>query len=149
MKTTLLRNFNVGTLAIAALVNAPVILADGPFNGSLGKGSASFAPTDVYRLTCPTGTASVRAKVTNPNGNPVDEITVQVIARSTGRVRSAISLEGVVPPGAVLTGGAGIYFVSIHKDSELFASRYSIVLDCYKANSTAFAGNQSVLFQNQ
>lgn len=149
MKTTLRKNVNMVALAIAALVNAPVSLADSFSTGSLGKGSVSFAPTDVYRLTCPAGTASARARVTNPNGNPVDEITAQVIAISTGRVRSAISLEGVASPTAVLTGGKGTYLVSVHKDSKLFASRYSIVLDCYRVNSAAIAGNQSVLVQNQ
>jgi hypothetical protein len=148
MKTTLRKNVNMVALAIAALVNAPVSLADGPFAGSLGAGNAGFAPTDVYRMTCPAGTASVRARVTNPNGNPVDEITAQVIAISTGRVRSAISLEGVASPTAVLTGGKGTYLVSVHKDSKLFASRYSIVLDCY-TTAAAIAGNQSALVQNQ
>uniref|UniRef100_UPI001178C462 hypothetical protein n=1 Tax=Crenothrix polyspora TaxID=360316 RepID=UPI001178C462 len=80
MKTTLYKNVSMAALAIVTLVNAPVSLADGPFAGSLGAGNANFAPTDVYRLTCPAGTASVRARVTNPNGNPSDEITVQVIA---------------------------------------------------------------------
>lgn len=148
MKTTLRQSVTMAALAIATLVNASVSLADGPFVGSLGAGNVSFAPTDVYSVTCPAGTASVRARVTNPNGNPTDEITVQVIA-PTGLVRSAISLEGVAPPTAVRTGGAGKYLVSVHKDSTLIASRYSIVLDCYRANSTAFAGNQSVLIQNQ
>ncbi len=148
MKTTLRKNVNMVALAIATLVNAPVIMADGPFAGSLGAGNASIAPTDVYRLTCPTGTASVRARVTNPNGNPTDEITVQVIA-PTGLIKSAISLEGVAPPTAVRTGGAGKYLVSVHKDSTLIASRYSIILDCYSATPAAFPGNQSALIQNQ
>jgi len=148
MKTTLRKNVNMAALAIATLVNAPVSLADGPFAGSLGAGNASIAPTDVYRLTCPAGTASVRAKVTNPNNNPTDEITVQVIA-PTGLVRGAISLEGETPRTAVITGGAGKYLVSVHKDSTLIASRYSIVLDCYRSTSAAIAGNQSALIQNQ
>ncbi len=148
MKATLRKSGKMAALAIAVLVNAPVSLADGPFAGSLGAGSASTAPTDVYRLTCPGGTASARARVTNPNGNPVDEITVQVIS-PTGLVRSAISLEGVAPPTAVRTGAAGRYLVTVHKDSERIAARYSIVLDCHTAAGAAIAGNQSVLIQNQ
>lgn len=148
MKTTLRKSVSMAALAIATLVNASVSWADGPFAGSLAAGNAIFAPTDVYRVTCPVGTASVRARVTNPNGNPTDEITVQVIT-PTWLVRSAISLEGVAPPIAVIAGGAGKYLVSVHKDSTLITSRYSIVLDCYNANSTAFAGSQSVLIQNQ
>jgi hypothetical protein len=148
MKITLRNHINMLALAITALANAHVSLADGPFAGSLGAGSPSFAPTDVFRIVCPTGTASVRARVTNPNGNPTDEITVQVIA-PFGRARSAISLEGVTPPTAVLTGGAGTYLVSVHKDSKRIASSYSIALDCYRTTSAPIAGNQSVLVQNQ
>lgn len=147
MKTTY-KNVSMAALAIVAVGSAPVSLADGSFSGSLGAGNASFAPTDVYRLTCPVGTASVRARVTNPNGNPADEIAVQVIA-SNGRVRSVIALEGEIPRTAILTGGAGSYLVSVHKDSTLIAARYSIVLDCYRVNSAAIAGNQSVRVQNQ
>ena len=148
MKATLRKSVNMAALAIAVVVNAPVSLADGPFAGTLGPGSASIAPTDVYRLTCPGGTASARARVTNPDGNPVDEITVQVIA-PTGLVRSAIALEGVAAPTAIRTGAAGRYLVTVHKDSTLIASRYSIVLDCHTAAGAAIAGNQSVLIQNQ
>jgi hypothetical protein len=148
MKAIARKSVNVAVLAVAALVNAPASLADGPFAGTLGAGNAAFAPTDVYRLTCPGGTASARARVTNPDGNPVDEITVEVIA-PTGLVRSAISLEGVAPPTAVRTGAAGRYLVTVHKDSTLIAARYSIVLDCHTAAGAAIAGNQTVLIQNQ
>jgi hypothetical protein len=147
MKSTLYKNVRVA-LVIAALVNAQISLADGSFAGLLGAGNANFAPTDVYRLSCPIGTASIRAKITNPNGNPTDDITAQVIAPS-GRVRSVIAVEGELPRTAILTGGAGTYLVSVHKDSTLIASRYSIVLDCYRANSAAVSGIQSLLVQNQ
>jgi hypothetical protein len=148
MKATFFKNVNMAALVIIAIVNAQVSLADGPINGSLTAGNANIAPTDVYRLACPAGTATVRARVTNPNGNPADEITVQVIAPATGRARSAISLEGIAPPTAILAGGAGNYLVTVHKDSTLIASRYSISLDCY-TTIAAIAGNQTVMLQNQ
>lgn len=148
MKATLRNSVNMVAVALAVSLNAPVSIADGPFAGTLGAGNAAFAPTDVYRLTCPGGTASARARVANPDGNPVDEITVEVIA-PTGLVRSAISLEGVAPPTAVRTGAAGRYLVTVHKDAELIAARYSIVLDCHTAAGAAIAGNQTVRIQNQ
>lgn len=132
---------------IAALANAPVGLADA-FSGALGAGTVNVAPTDVWGLSCPAGTASVRAKVTNPNGSAADEITVQVI-NPNGSTKSAISLEGVAPPTAILSGGAGNYLVTAHKDSSLVAVSYSITMDCYNASAVAFAGTQSTLFQNQ
>jgi len=144
MKTTAHKNVCMLALAIAASANAPSGLAD-TYNGSLG---ASNAATDVYGLTCPSGTASVRARVTNPNGSPADELTVEVI-NPTGRARSAISLEGVAPPTAVLAGGAGNYLVTLHKSPSVAASYNTLVLDCYNASAVAFTGTQSALVQNQ
>lgn len=142
------KNVMMAALAVAGLMSASAGWADGPYAGALGPGNANFAPTDVYRLTCPAGTASVRARVTNPNGNPVDEITVQIIG-PTGAVRSAISVEGVVPPTAILSGAAGRYLVTVHKDSTLLGATFSITLDCYTAAGAAIAGIQSVRIQNQ
>lgn len=147
MKTTTRKNACMVALAIAASANAPAGLADA-FPGSLGAGNVSIALTDVYGLTCPIGTASVRARVSNPNGSPADEITVEVI-NPNGRVRSAISLEGVAPPTAVLAGGTGNYLVTVHKSPSALAASYSIGLDCYNASAVAFAGTQSALVQNQ
>jgi len=148
MISILNKNFTMAVLAVAGLINASTGWADGPFAGALGPGNANFAPTDVYRLTCPAGTASVRARVNNPNGNPVDEITVQIIAPS-GAVRSAISLEGVAPPTAILSGVAGRYLVTVHKDSTLLGANFSISLDCYTAAGSAIPGIQTVRIQNQ
>ena len=137
-------------LAIAALANVPAALAD-TYSGptvSLGAGNVNIAPTDVYSLICPAGTASVRARVSNPDRSRVDEITVEVI-NPNGPVRTATSLEGIAPPTAVLAGGAGRYLVTVHKDSSPFAVRYGIVLDCFNARAIAFAGTQSRLAQNQ
>jgi hypothetical protein len=138
-------------LAIAASANAPLGLADTFPDGKLGVGKVNFAPTDVFGLTCPNGTASVRARGTNPDGSGADEISVQVI-NPNGAVKTAISLEGVSPPTAVLlVGGAGHYLVSVHKDSSAVVVPYSIVLDCYNASvpPVPFPGNQSTLIQNQ
>ena len=138
----------LGLTIAACMMSAPVVFADSFNNQTLLAGNASFAPTDVYKLTCPAGTASVRARVTNPNGNSADEISVLLIA-PTGSVRSAISLEGIAPPTAVLPGLTGVYRVAVHKDSKLLPARYSIALDCYRATGVAFTGPQAVLFQNQ
>jgi hypothetical protein len=144
MKKTTRKYASMVVLAIAATANAPAGLADS-YNGSLG---ASNAATDVYGLTCPIGTATVRARVTNPNGSPADEIIVEVI-NPNGRVGSAISLEGVAPPTAVLAGVAGNYLVTLHKSPSVTASYNNLVLDCYNAGAVAFPGTQSALVQNQ
>jgi hypothetical protein len=138
----------LGLTLAASMMNAPVAFADSFNSQALTAGNASVAPTDVYKLTCPAGTASVRARVANPNGNTADEISVLIIGPN-GSVRSAISLEGIAPPTAVLPGLTGVYRVAVHKDSTLLAARYSIALDCYRATGVAFPGAQAVLFQNQ
>ena len=148
MKTTTRKAACMAALAIATSANAPVGLADGPFPETLAAGRVKLAPTDVYSVTCPIGTASVRARVTNPNGSGVDEATVQVI-NPNGRARSAISHEGVPPPTAILLGGAGHYLVSVHKDSTAVVMSYSIVLDCYSAAPAPIPGIQSTLVQDQ
>lgn len=134
-------------LAIAASANIHSVLADNRA-GSLGVGNANFSPTDVYGLTCPIGTASVRASATNPNGSPVDEISVLVI-NPNGPVRSAISIEGVAPPTVVLAGGAGNYLIAVHKDSSPAAVPYRIFMDCFNGGGVAFAPDQANLIQNQ
>ena len=138
----------LGLTIAACMMSAPVAFADSFNNQALTAGNASFAPTDVYKLTCPAGTASVRARVTNPNGNTADEISVLLIA-PTGSVRSAISLEGIAPPTVVLLGATGVYRVAVHKGKKLIAGQYRIDLDCYTAAGAAFPGVQTVLIQNQ
>jgi hypothetical protein len=129
------------------MAHAPAGYSDS-YTGTLAAGTARVVPTDVYSLACPIGTASVRARVTNPNGSTTDEISVHVIAPS-GAVRTSISLQGVAPPTAVLTGQAGNYLVAVHKDLTLFPASYSLFLDCFNGSGVAFVGNQSTLVQNQ
>lgn len=148
MKMTSLKNTCIVTLAIAALVNAPTSVADSYLTSSLGAGNVNLQPTDVYGLTCPIGTATVRARATNPNGSGADEISVQVI-NPNGRVRTVISLEGIAPPTAILAGASGNYLITVHKTPTTYVVPYSIVLDCYNGNGVAFSGIQSALIQNQ
>lgn len=147
MKASSMKDVCLLTIAIAALAHAPVGYSDS-YNGTLAAGNVNVAPTDTYGLTCPIGTASVRARATNPNGNTADEISVHVIDPS-GRVRSLISLEGVAPPTGVLTGQAGNYLVAVHKDSTLLPAAYSLFMDCFNASGIAFVGTQSALVHNQ
>ena len=143
------RNANLLCLAlVAALMTVSAAFADSFINQTLLAGTAAFAPTDVYRMACPAGTATVRAKLTNPNSNPAGELTVLVISPAGG-IKSAISLENVAPPTAVLAGPAGVYRVAVHKGKKLIAGQYRIDLDCYTAAGAAFPGVQTVLIQNQ
>lgn len=147
MKASSMKTVYLVTIAIAAMAHAPAGYSDS-YTGTLAAGTASAVPTDTYGLTCPIGTAAVRARVTNPNGSTTDEISVHVID-PTGRVRSAISLQGVAPPTAVLTGEAGNYLVAVHKDLTLLPASYSLFMDCFNGSGVAFVGNQSALVQNQ
>lgn len=150
MKLISFKNALLTMLTLAAVSIPLAGYADGPYAGSLGAGNAAYSPTDVWRLICPAGTASVRARAraVNPNGNPVDEIATTIHA-ANGRARTVISVEGLAAPTAVLTGAAGVYFVSIHKDSELLAARYILTLDCYRSTGAAIAGTQTAFMQNQ
>lgn len=148
MKITSLKIACIVTLSIAALANAPASVADSYPANNLGAGNVNLQPTDVYGLTCPIGTATVRARVTNPNGSGADEISVQII-NPNGRVRTVISLEGISPPTAILSGASGNYLITVHKTPTSFVVPYSIALDCYNGNGVAFSGNQSALIQNQ
>ena len=147
MKKTVKKVY-LAAIAITALAGASASLADTYSSRALGASAVNFEPTDVYGLTCPPGTASVRARGWNPNGSPSDELSIQVINRATGQARTVISLEGVTPPTAVLAGGAGNYLVAVHK-SPSTAMRYTIFMDCYTASSAAIAGVQSRAVQNQ
>jgi len=124
------RNANLlGLALVASLMTAPAVFADTFNNPTLLAGTTAFAPTDVYKLACPAGTASVRAKLTNPNGNPAGELTVLVISPAGG-IKSAISLENVAPPTAVLAGPGGAYRVAVHKGKKLLVGQCRIDLDC-------------------
>jgi hypothetical protein len=72
-----------------------------------------------------------------------------LVISPAGGIKSAISLENVAPPTALLAGPAGAFRVAVHKGKKLLAGQYRIDLDCYNAAGAAFAGVQTVLIQNQ
>ncbi|NOT53246.1 MAG: hypothetical protein HOP18_01440 [Deltaproteobacteria bacterium] len=115
------------------------------FGGFLGI-AAGAAATDVYGMTCPVGTTSVRANVNDAiaAGN---QISIQVI-NPNGLATTATAPDGgAFSPLAILAGGAGNYLVTIHKNTA-FGEGYVAVMDCFNA-AVAIAGIQSVLVQNQ
>jgi len=113
------------------------------FGGFLG---AAARATDVYGITCPLGTVSVRANV-NDGNTAGDQISVQVI-NPNGRVATASAVDGGGPSAfAILAGGAGNYLVTVHKNAAV-GEGYAVFMDCYTA-AGAVAGNQAVLVQNQ
>jgi hypothetical protein len=112
------------------------------FGGFLG---ALAGTTDVYGLTCPIGTVSVKANVNDANvvGN---QISVQVI-NPNGAAVTASAVDGGPPSGLVtLVGGAGQYLVTVSKNTGV-SEGYSVAMDCYDVVG-AIAGTQSVLLQN-
>lgn len=160
MKTNTRKNIFWVALAIAASANAPASFADGPFLSGLQAGNINFSPTDVYTITCPIGTRTVRASLTNQNGSNVDEITVQVTrpainAANNFRTRSVVAHEGLALrtaslPVQPLQTVAERYLVTVTKDSTpvALALPYRLNLDCYNAASAPLAGNQTLNVQN-
>jgi hypothetical protein len=115
------------------------------FGGFLGI-AAGAAATDVYGMTCPIGTVSVKADVNDAiaAGN---QISVQVI-NPNGRATTSSAVDGSGPSALVtLAGGAGNYLVTVHKNTAV-GEGYAVFMDCYTA-AGAVAGNQAVLVQNQ
>lgn len=117
------------------------------FGGFLGVAAPSA--TDVYGMTCPIGTFSVKANVNDANvaGN---QISVQVI-NPNGRAATVSAVDGGPPSAfATLAGGAGNYLVTVHKNTGAGVGEgYAVSMDCYDAAGAAIAGIQSVLVQNQ
>jgi len=147
MKAATSRIVTVMVCASGALINSPLTLADN-FAGTLGTGNVNIEPTDVYALTCPIGTASVRARATTTQA---DQIVVQVI-NPNGLARTAVSLLTTrATPTAVLAGRAGNYLVTVHKSPTISPVSYNITLDCFNASipAVAFLNNQSLLVQDQ
>jgi hypothetical protein len=114
------------------------------FGGFLG--AASAGTTDVYSVTCPIGTLSVKASVNDAIavGN---QISVQVI-NPNGQATTAVAVDNGPPSApASLAGGAGNYLVTVHKNTGV-GEGYSVSMDCYVVVG-AIAGTQSVLVQDQ
>jgi hypothetical protein len=148
MKTIIRKNTRMAILAIAASANMSVALAD------IHSGASVFLTprdhsTDVYGLTCPIGTVTVRTQVGNKIGGGSQFISVQVI-NPNGDAVSTNSPEGIPSPTLVLSGGgAGNYLVTVHKTPSGVVEPYDINMDCFDANRIAFSGIQSTLVQNQ
>src|SRR5262245_9083951 len=99
------------------------------FGGYLG--AAAPTTTDVYSVTCPIGTISVKASVNDAIavGN---QISVQVI-NPNGQATTVSAVDNG-PPSALasLAGGAGNYLVTVHKNTGV-GEGYSVSMDCYDA----------------
>jgi hypothetical protein len=113
------------------------------FGGFLG---AAAGATDVYGMTCPIGTISVRANVNDGAAAGV-QVSVHMI-NPNGGAATASAVDGGGPSAlATLAGGAGNYLVAVDKDAAINEG-YVVAMDCHNA-AGAIAGNQAVLVQNQ
>jgi hypothetical protein len=99
--------------------------------GFLGAAAGS---TDVYGMTCPEGTQSVRARVNEADVAGI-QFSVQVIDPG-GRARSASAVNGGQSATVALGGGAGNYLVTVHKDAA-GGEGYNVTLDCHGVNGVA------------
>ena len=144
MKKHNFRNVIATASLVLGLGNIGLAHAD-IFGGHLG--AAAVGTMDIYIVTCPIGTASVKANVND--GTAVgNQVSVQVI-NPNGRAVSESAVDNGPPsPQAILTGGAGTYLITTHKNAG-GGEGYSVAMDCYDAAGAAIAGTQSVLVQNQ
>ena len=114
--------------------------------GALG---AAAGATDVYGVTCPIGTVSVKADVNDANvaGNQISVLVID----PNGSVATASAVDGGPPSTfATLAGGAGNYIVAVHKDTGAGTGEgYSVFMDCFNAAGVAKPGIQAVLVQDQ
>ena len=115
----------LGLGSVAPAHAAPAI------GGFLG---AAEGATDVYGLTCPDATRSVRARVNEANVAGI-QFSVQVI-NPVGRAASASAVNGGLSAIAILAGGAGNYLVTVHKDAA-GGEGYNVTADCHNASGTA------------
>jgi hypothetical protein len=113
------------------------------FGGFLGAVAGS---TDVYGLTCPIGTVSVKANV-NDAITVGNQISVQII-NPNGQAITASAVDNGPPTALVtLTGGAGQYLVTVFKNTGV-SEGYSVAMDCYDVVG-AIEGTQAVKVQDQ
>jgi hypothetical protein len=110
--------------------------------GFLGAAASS---TDVYGLTCPVQTQSVRARVNEGNTTGV-QFSVVVI-NPLGRATAASAVDNGLSPVAILDGEAGNYLVTVHKDAE-GGEGYNVTIDCHDANGSAL-GIRATRLQNE
>jgi hypothetical protein len=106
---------------------------------------AAEGATDVYGLTCPAETESVRARVNEADVAGI-QFSVQVIS-PLGRAKSASAVNGGLSAVVILPGRAGNYLVTVHKDAA-GGEGYNVTADCHGA-SGAGLGIEAVRVQNQ
>ena len=140
------------TVSFAVFLGSPYLAnaaGDGPTGGGLGSNVAAndkAGATDVFLLSCPTGTKSARANINEGNNDAVP-LSVQVI-NPHGSAATANGVNGGLSPQAILNDGPGNYLVTIHKNGSGFDG-YTYTIDCYDVNGNRIAGNQATQVQNQ
>ncbi len=145
MKAISLKNLCAAASLLAGLGGMSSAQAD-VFGGFLG---AAASATDVYGMTCPLGTTSIRANV-NDGGIAADGIvvSVQIVDPQGGALNATAPDFGGPSPTVIGVGpGPGNYLVLVNKNAA-GNQGYVVFLDCF-AGAAAVAGNQSTLVQNQ
>ncbi|MGQ0595167.1 MAG: hypothetical protein ACT4QB_21775 [Gammaproteobacteria bacterium] len=145
MKAISLKNLCATTSLLAILGAMSSAQAD-VFGGFLG---AAASATDVYGMTCPLGTTSVRANV-NDGGIAANGIfvSVQIVDPQGGALNATAPDFGGPSPTVIGVGpGPGNYLALVNK-GQAGGEGYVVFLDCF-IGAVAVAGNQSALVQNQ
>lgn len=144
------KNICAMTLIPAALGVSLPTYAD-VFLGNLGGPASS---TDVYGVTCPLGTVTMRAAVDDNGGVDNVRLTVQVINPQGDATTAFTAVDNGLSATATLAGGGpGNYLVTISKSQPsgtvLLVENYLANMDCFNAAGAPFPGNQALLVQNQ
>lgn len=147
MKKYFVKNLVLTVLVALGLGGIPLAHADEdhPTGGFLGAASASN--TDVYALSCPIGTVNVKAKVNDGTASGI-EISVQIINPNGRATTQTAQDDGIGSDDAVLSGGAGNYLVTVHKNF-VGGEGYTISADCYDSAGVPAPGLQLTQVQNQ
>jgi hypothetical protein len=150
---------------IKNIMAASILLAAGVTNvtfahdvaNAVGNSTAA-ARTDVFEVECYTGTSYFTVSVRDTKTTP-EKATKISIQASKGGVTTALSTDNtdtdtLFSPTKTLTGGVGIYRVTVNKNSVAGvtgAEGYTARIHCYDANNQHNPDDQSapVWIQNQ
>jgi hypothetical protein len=147
MKKHIFKNLVLTAIVGLGLGSIPLAHADEDHPTGEFLGAASASNTDVYVLSCPIGTANVKAKVNDGTALGI-EISVQVINPNGLATSQTAPDGGIGSDDAVLSGGAGNYLVTVHKNL-VGGEGYTISADCYDSAEVPAPGLQLTLVQDQ
>ncbi len=134
-------------LCAAATLNPKTV------NGSVGARASGAARTDVYEVSCGTGTSSLRVSVRDnaPVRTPIVSIQATKEAASSALSQDRIDGDRIFSRPVTLAGGSGIYNMRVNKSAtaEIGAETYTARFACINAAGVQTNTSNAVIKQNQ